>query len=195
MGSVARPANADSQTFQATGIAKDTQGNEMATFNPVNNFQGNQEIEITFTNTGTDHAERSDFGVIPKITASSPGTLPAGLTVSGTYTWAQWLELLKRENFYVTEMRIQTDDTSHFSGNLKMGETRFDNVDVPETVNLSKYRVSVGNGYSDVITVKDKGFLNKARFFLVLSKIKDGKSISFYFKVGAEGAPPVTQVK
>lgn len=194
MTAIARPADA-ANTYQATGIAKDQFGNEKPTYNPVNNFNGAPEIRLTLSNTGTNHAARTNVKIFPKITDVNAAILPEGITVSGTFgTYAQFVKFIDREDFDCVEMRIVTDDVSHYTGDIEMGETRIDGVDVPEKVNLTKYRVSTGNGYSDVITIKDKPFRNKARFYMSLSSLKDNKEITFYFKVAGVSAVPMVPV-
>ncbi|HTN47204.1 MAG TPA: hypothetical protein VL098_12720 [Flavipsychrobacter sp.] len=194
MMDIARPQSANS--YQATGVAQDQQGNQQYTYNPINNFVANQEIRLTFLNTGGSNATRQNIDIFPKITNGSAATLPTGLTVPNTFgAWADWLRFINREDFQVSEIRIQTDDTSHFTGDLVMGETRFDGVDVPEKVNMTKYRVSTGNGYSDVITIKDKPFTNKARFFMQLSQILTDKQVTIYMKIAGCSAVPMVQPK
>lgn len=195
MSSISRPSDV-SNTYQATGVAKDNYGNEQLTYNPLNNFEGAPEIRVTFSNTGTNHAARTNLKVFPKITDLTATTLPEGVVCTSTFgNFANFVKFIDREDFQVVEMRIQTDDTGHFTGDLEMGETRIDGVDVPEKVNLTKYRVSTGNGYSDVITITDKKFINKARFYMLLSSLKDNKEITFYFKVAGVSAMPMVQPK
>lgn len=195
MSSISRPSDV-SNTYQATGVAKDNYGNEQLTYNPLNNFEGSPEIFLTLSNTGSNHAARSNVKIFPKITDLTASTLPEGVVSTSTFgSFANFVKFIDREDFQVVEMRIQTDDVSHFIGYLEMGQTRIDGVDVPEKLNLSKYRVSVGNGYSDVITIKDRSFINKARFYMLLSSLKDNKEITFFFKVAGVSAMPMVQPK
>ena len=177
----------------ATGVAKDAvTGQETYTFNRTFDYKGTSEFMMSFT--ASSDADLTDVNIIPKITNTTPGTLATGLTVGGTYTWAQFLQIIQRARFGVSHLRLQSDDVKNYAGSLKMGRTGYDGVDNPQVVNLPTYRTNVGNGYSDVVAVQDKPFNVEPWFFLQLSKLLKGTTIYVYFILDSKEVPSMVEL-
>lgn len=184
--------NLGSNQRVASGAAGDVRtGQTKLTYNPISNDRVNPVIALTIQN-GTNAA--ISFNVIPKSVDADPA-LAEDVTVSGTYTWTEWLRLLKRDKFEITKMELQTDSVDgNFSKTLQVGTTRWDNISAPETIYLTKYRKPTGNGYADNLEINDRPIVVKGRTFLTAVSIAANSSLTFYFTVGGEESPTMTAV-
>jgi len=176
----------------SSGVATDSRtGDVQHTFNPVTNDRVNPVITLTVNN-GT--IADISFDIIPKSHEADPA-LAEHVTIDGTYTWAEWLRLLKRDNMFINKIELQTDDVNNFSKTLETGTTRFDKISAPEIIQLVRYRKNNGSGYADNLEITDRPIVIKGRTFLTAKSIKAGTSLTFYFTVAGEGNPTMIAVK
>lgn len=123
---------------------------------------------------------------VPIITGSGVSSaLLAGLTYAGDFdTFPELQEMIKNSKFRVAKLRLQTTDTDNFQAELIKGDRKLNNKNnTEETVYLSEYAKSVGDGYAPNLEVYDFDFLIGPRSYLTLSRIEANSSITFMFDV------------
>jgi len=172
----------------AVGSAVTPNGNGgVVTTKVTNAMQGDKELEMTFA--ASSAADISNLKIFMGAWAKdSELALPEGVT----FTCAGFGDDIERVRNYfkvvstnVYGIRLETTDVTNYQSTLNFTEkdpTGKENL-VKKT--LSKYRVPVGNGYSETIELNESD-LNSIQWpalEVAFSKLKKSSSVTLYFKV------------
>lgn len=155
----------------------------------TNKFKGNNEIKVIITASGAAAAD-NDFYLLQGA-GGSTRTLPANVTMaagSSFPTWADLQEFAKTVGFQVTGIRIIDSTTTNTGGTLLLTQHTPNGInDEQQNIEISNYRISNGNGFSDVVRIDDVNFTADARTSLKGS-IKQSTTMIFYIKFASVGA-------
>jgi len=129
----------------------------VAVANNFNDFSTNNQIELIFVADNVNAAASSTIGLFPGTGKGRITALPAGVTVGGDYTdIADFYNYITNNAMKVTNIFMQSADTTNYAGRLTVGMIQPNGKIPGETYKqLTDYRESTGNGYSDVINIKD----------------------------------------
>lgn len=183
---------ANAQTLQATAATDLTSGQIQPVIQVFDQFDEDEEFVVTITNTDDD-TDAADIEIISGLLGT--GNMPAATTLTSSVgnhaATKKWLENVSMS---IVSFRIETTNVANYEGNyLTIGKQKYTGRHDQNRVYLSKYRVSAGNGYSDVVDVKDRPFTTIPQTFMTLKKLKFGTTVNIYFKI--QGVSDAAQVK
>ncbi len=155
----------------------------------INDFRNSNEVHMQFTASGAA-AATSSFFPIPGAGSAARATLPTGVTYTGGAfsTYADAVDYFKSVGMQVIGMRISDSGTTNFTETMEFADVPPINNNIQERkIDLTSYRESVGNGFSDVIRVPEARFNVNAQTYLRM-KIKQSTVLNIYFIVAKVGA-------
>lgn len=156
MRSLAYSFQRDAQSGLATAAGNPNVA--VAVTNNFNDFSTNNQIELIFTaDNAVGTAALSEIGLLPGTGKGRITALPAGVTLSGDYAdIADFYDYVANNAMKVTNIFMQSADTTNYAGRLTVGMIQPNGKTPGETYKqLTDYRESTGNGYSDVINIKN----------------------------------------
>lgn len=153
----------------------------------TNSIQGDKELEMTFA--ASSAADIANLKIFPGVwRKASELVLPEGVTFACdgfNDDWVAMCSYFRGISTNVYGIRMETTDVTNYQSTLNFTEKDPTGKETPVKKTLSKYRVPVGNGYSETIELNesDLNVIQWPALELVLSKLVKSSSITFYFKV------------
>lgn len=170
------------------GRAVTPNGNSSVVTTKVTNaMQGDKELEMTFA--ASSAADISNLKIFMGAWAKdSELALPEGVTF-----WCAGFgdDIERVRNYFksvstnVYGVRLETTDVTNYQATLNFTEKDPTGKESVVKKTLSKYRVPVGNGYSETIELNeaDLNSIQWPALEVAFSKLKKSSSVTLYFKV------------
>lgn len=161
----------------------------------VNKINANPEFKITLVAGGADVSN-----IYLKGYRGNPASqaLPAGVTLTSDIgDSAGTLDYFMSVPLNITRMVMQTDNVANYQEKLVIGQYLppfAGQVPSQRNIELTKYRQSTGNGYSDVTLPIEESMQTSAQFFIKLSKLKANSTLNIYVtapNIAADNIVPV----
>lgn len=159
---------------------------QVVTTKVTNSIEGDKELQVTFAVAGG--ADVTDVTMLSGAwRTAAEKAVKTGVTFSspGFASFESFQNYFGAISTNIASIRIETDNVDNFMSALKFTEKDPTGQEKNVTKTLSKYRVPVGNGYSEVLEIDeaDMDVIKWEALEMAISRIKATSEVTFYFRV------------